>query len=129
MQGRPSAAVIQTPLIPMGVDVGETAAAHGTTVTLSWRPQHPIGGPVFFHVFRERVSQQPFTCIYPSPPAEQCKFTGATDLGTTMSPTFVDRHVPRGRWVYRVGVAANWLNDVAYGDVYVVSAPTVVSVR
>jgi hypothetical protein len=128
MQGRPSAAVIQTPLIPMGVDVGQTAVAHGTTVTLSWRPQHPSGGPVFYHIFRGRVSQQPFACIFPSPPAEQCKFTGATDLGTTMSPTFVDRRVPRGRWVYRVGIAANWLNDVRYGDVYVVSAPTVVKV-
>lgn len=128
MRGAPKAAVIQTPLIPVGVDLGTTAATHGSTVRLTWRPQHPSGGAVFFHVFRGRASQQPFTCTFPSPPAEQCKFTGWTDLGTTKSTTFVDRRAPGGRWAYRVGIAGNWLNDVTYGDVYVLGAPIVVSV-
>jgi hypothetical protein len=35
---------------------------------------------------------------------------------------------PPGTWVYRIGVAANWLNDPAQGDVYVASKPVVVRV-
>ena len=33
-----------------------------------------------------------------------------------------------GRWTYRVGVAANWLDDPSLGDVVLVSAGAVVTV-
>ena len=33
-----------------------------------------------------------------------------------------------GNWSYRIGVAANWLNDPTLGDVYVVSPPVTVTV-
>jgi hypothetical protein len=35
---------------------------------------------------------------------------------------FVD-HPPRGRWAYRIGLAANWLDDPTRGDVLLVSRP------
>ena len=43
------------------------------------------------------------------------------------SASFVDR-VPRGHWVYRVVLAANWLDDPGYGDPYLVSRPVAVTV-
>jgi hypothetical protein len=46
----------------------------------------------------------------------------------TRSPSFVDRPGP-GHWTYRVGVAANWLNDPTLGDIYVVSQPVSVTVK
>jgi hypothetical protein len=36
---------------------------------------------------------------------------------------------PRGAWTYRVGIAANWLDDPEFGDIFVVSAPLNVVVR
>jgi hypothetical protein len=38
----------------------------------------------------------------------------------------IDRPGP-GTWSYRVGVAANWLDDPEQGDVFVVSGPRNVS--
>jgi hypothetical protein len=52
--------------------------------------------------------------------ADVCALKG-TALGTTRSTSFVDREP--GRWSYRVGVSANWLDDVHGGDVYLVSPP------
>jgi hypothetical protein len=49
------------------------------------------------------------------------------EIGTTHANGFVDR-APKGTWVYRVALAANWLNDPAYGDPYLVSRPVTVNV-
>jgi hypothetical protein len=126
LSGPPRAAVIQTPLIPANVDEGLSARARHGHVRLTWRPQHPAGGSVFFHIFRSAAAAVPFECP-PGPPAEECKLAGETDLGTSRAATFVDR-APAGTWQYRVGVAANWLDDPAYGDVYVLSRPVTVTV-
>ena len=48
-------------------------------------------------------------------------------LGATNGTTYLDRP-GSGEWTYRVGVSANWLNNPAYGDVYVVSPPVSVKV-
>ncbi len=34
----------------------------------------------------------------------------------------------RGEWTYRVGVAANWLDDISQGDTFTLSRPLNVSV-
>jgi len=54
-------------------------------------------------------------------------YAGAADcrlemspIGETRSNRFVDRPPP-GPWVYRVGLAANWRDDPAAGDVLVIS--------
>jgi len=51
-----------------------------------------------------------------------------TFLGTTRARTIVDKP-PRGPWVYRIGLAANWIDDTAGGDVLVLSAPAQLSAR
>jgi hypothetical protein len=49
------------------------------------------------------------------------------DVGSSRTTTLDDRPGP-GTWTYRIGVAANWLDDPKLGDVYVVSAPVHVTV-
>jgi hypothetical protein len=49
------------------------------------------------------------------------------DLGA-FQRSFVDKP-GRGRWTYRLGLAANWLNSPDYGDVYSVGPPLVVRIR
>jgi hypothetical protein len=44
---------------------------------------------------------------------------------TTKGTSFVDNPGP-GTWTYRIGVSANWLNDLQLGDDYVVSPPVTV---
>jgi hypothetical protein len=48
-------------------------------------------------------------------------------LTTTTARLFVDRPPP-GRWTYRVGMTANWVNDTSLGDVMIVSDPVTTGV-
>ena len=50
----------------------------------------------------------------------------AETLTTTRERRFVDRMPPPGA-VYRVGVAANWLDETERGDVFAISPPAVAS--
>jgi hypothetical protein len=107
---------------PLGVDVGLTARASGGRVVLSWRPQSTAGGPVFYHVFRNAASDADYMCD-PSTVVQRCLFQ-MQDVVATRDTSFVDRPGP-GRWAYRIGLAANWLDDPTLGDVYVVSSRVV----
>jgi hypothetical protein len=113
--------------IPGNIDLGVTASVHGNHVTLHWRSQRPLGGPVFFRI--RRGMKEAFTCST-GPGARICNIDGNNlpEVGTTHADEFVDRPGP-GRWTYRVEVAANWLNDVGFGDPYLVSGPVSVAVR
>jgi hypothetical protein len=52
---------------------------------------------------------------------DRCDLRAET-LVTTRDHTFVD-HDPPPDAVYRVGVAANWLDDETRGDVFAISPP------
>jgi hypothetical protein len=43
-------------------------------------------------------------------------------LSATRKLKYVDRP-PKGNWSYRIGLAANWLDDPTRGDVLLVSPP------
>jgi len=59
--------------------------------------------------------------------ADNCRlFTD--EVGVTRATHFVD-HPGAGSWTYRIGVAANWLDDFRYGDVYVIGPPVTVTAR
>jgi hypothetical protein len=119
---RPVVGFLQGPPIPLNVDMGLSASRDREHVRLRWNEQHARGGPLFYHVFR-RAPATPL-CFHATGsigPAPRCDLQ-LTDLGTTRNPTFVDRAAPAGA-VYYVGAAANWVDDPAEGDVYVVSAP------
>jgi hypothetical protein len=115
-------------LIPVA-SVGLQAAAQGGAVHLSWRSQPVTGSSVFYRVMRTSTSQRGgvFCAGKRAAASDDCElFT--TAVTTTKAPTVVDHPGP-GKWEYRIGVAANWLNDPSLGDVYVVSPPVTVTVR
>lgn len=101
-------------------DVGLQAHVAGGAVTLTWNAHRSAGGPSFYHVFRGPADHPDYTCDQ-STSAQRC-LVGMQDLGATRATSFVDRP-PAGRWRYRIGVAANWLDDTTLGDVYVMSSP------
>jgi hypothetical protein len=104
--------------IPANVDLALTATTRGREVVLEWRGGSPFGGPVFFRVWRGR--RDAFTCP-PSSGGRLCNVS-LPEIGVTRQPEFRDRP-GTGRFVYRVAVAANWLDDPQYGDPYLVSGP------
>jgi len=109
--------------IPANVDLGLSGSFRGRKVTLRWSAQRPLGGPVFYRILRGRTDE--FSCPQATG-ARLCKLV-LPEIGTTHAGRFVD-HAPKGAWVYRVAVAANWLNDRHYGDPYLVSGPVTISV-
>jgi len=113
-------------LIPVS-SVGLEAADQGGGVSLSWRQQAPTGSSVFYQVLRTQTPGGGVLCAGRSAPASDDCELGANMVTATDVPHVVD-HPGRGRWEYRIGVAANWLNDTGLGDVYVVSPPVTVTV-
>jgi hypothetical protein len=109
--------------IPVNVDLGLTGSVHARRVTLTWDAGTPLGGPVFYRIWRGRTDG--LSCP-PRAGAQLCTLV-LPEIGTTHASRFVD-HAPKGTWVYRVAVAANWLNDAHYGNAYLVSRPVTITV-
>ena len=107
-------------LIPVSTTIDAQAISVGDGVRISWRPQRTRGGSLFYHVFRGHEPDVGCGGRL-NGASDDCRLY-ADDVGATRSSTFVD-HPPPGVWIYRVGVAANWLNDPTLGDVYVISPP------
>jgi hypothetical protein len=112
--------------IPGNIDIGLSAKVTGKAVVLSWRKQDPFGGPVFFRVWRDH--KDAFTCSTSADPGGRICNVSLPEVGTTHADQFIDHPGP-GHWVYRVAIAANWLNDAGYGDPYLVSSPVTVTRR
>ena len=113
-------------LIPVS-SVGLQAATEGGGVRLSWQP--PSGNSVFYRVLRRDTSAAGgVECAgTPGSASDDCELF-MNVVATTKTPSVID-HPGHGTWQYRIGVAANWLNDQSLGDVYVVSPPLTVTVR
>jgi hypothetical protein len=109
--------------VPANVDIGLAAALRHGQVLLTWRKTDSLGGPVFFRVLRGRTDG--LSCPQDRG-AQLCKAV-LPEVGVTHTNRLVDR-APAGRWVYRVAVAANWLNDPGYGDPYLVSRAVAITV-
>jgi hypothetical protein len=101
---------------------------------LRWPASHARGGNVFYVLYRSPVSyrfysndklvDQGLMCT-PASGATQCSIE-MDEVARGRDTVVIDRPAP-GRWTYRVGVAANWLDDPEQGDVFVVSGPRNVS--
>jgi hypothetical protein len=113
--------------ISVDTDVGLRARLRNGTVLLTWRRQRPLGGSVFYRVWRLAATQDDGLTCAKVTGAESCTLAYGTEVGVTRDPARYDKP-PAGTWVYRVGIAANWLDDPAYGDVYFASAPVTVTV-
>jgi hypothetical protein len=110
--------------IPANVDLGVSSSVQGRRVTLQWNADRPLGGPVFYRIWRGRTDG--LSCP-PGAGGRLCNLV-LPEIGTTHAGHFVD-DAPKGTWVYRVAISANWLNDASYGDPYLVSSPVTVTVR
>jgi hypothetical protein len=119
-------------------DLSAKTAAGGAT--LAWSAPYTGSVGVFYTVLRSRPR-------FPDPtnPDERTVVDGvacrprvggaAQDchlymrrLGATKAHGWVDQPPP-GRWTYRIGLTANWLNDPTRGDMLLVSSPVTVTVR
>jgi hypothetical protein len=57
--------------------------------------------------------------------ADNC-ILSTQSIATTRATAFTD-HPGTGTWSYRIGVAANWLDDPTLGDLYVISPPMTIT--
>jgi hypothetical protein len=114
-------------LVPVDQAVAPRARADGDEVRLSWQPTSSRAAAVFYRILRASGPAGGLFCAGRlNGAADNCQFS-AESPGTARKASFVDRPGP-GTWTYRVGVAANWLNDVGFGDITVLSPPVTVTV-
>jgi hypothetical protein len=73
----------------------------------------------FYRVYRTETAGPDTSCIRTG--VDRCELNMIL-LGTTRRHTFVDRSPVHGA-TYRIGVGANWVDDSAQGDVFVLSPP------
>ena len=106
---------ILTPVDGSKVDVAITAA--GPARRISWNARD-WPATVFYRVYRTAGTGSDVACLPPSG-ATQCSLSMEL-LGTTRKTSWIDGSPPPGV-KYRVGVAANWINDQTGGDVAVLS--------
>ncbi len=114
-------------LVPVAAALGIVARTEGGVVHLEWRPGPASDAAVFYRVLRARGAGGGAACAGRlRNSSDNCQLY-MDDLGSVRVRSFDDRPAS-GSWSYRIGVAANWLNDPSLGDVYVVSAPVSVAI-
>ena len=103
------------------------ARAREGAVRLDWRPRPSAGGSIFYRVLRKQGAGDGAACPGRLRNASDSCQLFMDEVGSSRVTAFDDRP-GRGTWTYRIGVAANWLNDPTLGDVYVVGKPVIVTV-
>ena len=107
--------------VPVGIDIGLHATVRRGSVVLTWRPQHPAGGAVFYRVSRlGKTDGDGLSCQVIG--AQVCALSWQ-EIGVSRTASLRDKP-GRGTFTYRVGIAANWLNNPSQGDIFFTS-PTV----
>jgi len=114
---------LRTPdiLIPVTSSLGLRAAGSGGTVHLTWKESRPSTASGFYHVLRTSLATDYGCAGRLNGSSDNCVFSSQS-IATTRGTSFTD-HPGAGSWTYRIGVAANWLNDPKLGDIYVLSTP------
>jgi hypothetical protein len=118
-QGGDDAIVVNGILVPVD---GETVALRTTRVgraqRLTWSDA-TTRARTFYRVYRTEAAGPDVNCILY--PANRCELT-MIELDVTRDRSYLDRS-PEPGVVYRIGVAANWLDDPEQGDVMLLSPP------
>ena len=105
-------------LTPVVDSIAVEIEQQGERRIIRW--SHPtLPTSVFYRVFRTAGAEDDVACVERG--AFECTLTMLT-LGTTRTMEFVDGSPPPGV-TYRIGVAANWVDDENLGDVFAVSRP------
>lgn len=111
--------------VPVDGGIGLEAELRGRDVRLHWRRPPTNGSSVFYRLFRSPAASDTI-CFSHDPGADTCTLVSVEQDVFRRRGT-VDRP-GSGTWTYRVGVAANWVDDTDLGDVFVLSEPVTVSV-
>jgi hypothetical protein len=122
--------------LPIDGDFRITATQRGDVLELTWPKPDTAGVRPFYVILRsptryvfeytEDVVVQGLRCRRPGG-AIRCTIE-MNERDRTRARVFNEPLEP-GNWTYRVGVAANWLDDPEAGDIVVVSEPLDVAVR
>ena len=108
---------------------------------LTWRPRENGAASTFYVVYRSPfefpipkgspenfpVVREGLLCESRHGGADKCTIE-MEQVGTTRTPGWHEAPPP-GRWTYRVGIAANWLDDEQLGDTLILSRPLTVTVE
>jgi hypothetical protein len=115
----PQAVSINTILTPVDEAIRVTVTPEGARRTVTW--EHPGFGPtkVFYKVYRTEFQGEDVECSTTRSP--ECVLKMIT-LATTRNARYVDLSPPEDA-LYRIGIATNWQNDPAGGDVISISTP------
>ena len=117
-KGPEEAVLVRNILVPVD-DLGLRVRVVGSAAELTW--DAPGGGTdAFYRVFRSLDDGSDVSCEGDGTP--ECELEMVV-LGTTRAGRWRDPSPPQGA-SYRVGRAANWKDDPAAGDVYLISPPT-----
>ena len=113
------------PLIPVTADFRPTVGASGRRIVLRWQPVGSDRATSFYRIFRGRGDAMDCS---DEGGALYCTLTMHA-VGETREPRFAEVPPETGRWVYRVSVASNWLDDPTQGDPTTISRPVTVETR
>jgi hypothetical protein len=102
------------------------AQVHGRVVQLRWASAGSASARVFYRLYRANGPYD-LTCKQVhAGAAHECHEAGDI-IGSGRGLVLRDRP-GSGVWTYRIGVAANYLNDASLGDVFLASRPVTVRV-
>lgn len=119
LRGTDDAVVANGILVPADSSVVSLAASkEGAGVRLRWSDTTSTTTP-FYRILRTKAGEPDARCRRNG--ADRCELNMDV-VATTRSRTWLDPTPVRGG-IYRIGVAANWLDDPAQGDIMVVTPP------
>ena len=125
--GGREAVAFPSSLLPITGRVTPRLSKASGAVTVTWPGWRSRPAGVFYRVLRTAGANGGVACAGATGGANQCNLYMDT-VASTKETSFVDRPGP-GRWTYRIGVAANWLDDPTLGDVTLLSRPATITVR
>jgi len=121
------ALAVRAPDTPIPVAGHVRASVSGDSVQLTWHSLKPGAARAFYHVLRADTPNGDVGCAGRLNGSSDNCVLSTSSIVTTRATTFTDHPGP-GTWTYRIGVAANWLNDPALGDIYVVTKPAAIRI-
>jgi hypothetical protein len=114
------ALLVNNILIPVDSEIEVAVSAQGEARTVTWEHPSTNGTSVFYRVFRTALAGPDSKCS-DGKGASSC-YLRMVELTTTRERRYVDGSPPPGAR-YRIGVAANWADDIEGGDVFAISRP------
>jgi hypothetical protein len=140
--GRAATLSAQSVYVPVGQEFAlrSTTSVGGAGIDLAWEPRTAGSTRIFYAIYRspaefriDKGSPEDFPivregllCEARPGGADKCSIE-MDRVATTREPHWHDAPAP-GRWTYRIGVAANWVDDEALGDTLILSRPLTVTI-